>query len=270
MSRKITITILVVLFICISINVITMAQEIVKFEGKTVEGEKLQLTGILNKPKGDGPFPAVVMLCGCGGLKNERDAKHQNTWAERLMSWGYVTLQVDSFGPRNYDNICDKTYVVNDTMRAYDAYSAKSYLTKLKFVDSKNIAVIGWSHGGWAVLKIVDELFRDKDSKPFQVAIAFYPWCGGISILDTPLLILIGEKDDWCPARQCENLQKYSGVKDSKYEFTLKIYPNAYHAFDFEGLNEDYLGHHVEYNSEATSDSINLVREYLAKYLTSK
>ncbi len=43
------------------------AQDWVSFEGKTLAGEKLQLAGILTVPKGDGPFSAVVMLCGCAG-----------------------------------------------------------------------------------------------------------------------------------------------------------------------------------------------------------
>jgi dienelactone hydrolase len=244
------------------------AEEWVKFEGKTMYGKELPLTGILNIPKGKGPFPAVVMLCGCGGLKNEGDAKQQKAWAKLLMSWGYVSLQVDSFGPRGYDTICDNTGKVSDGMRALDAYSAKSYLAGLKYVDSKNIAVIGWSHGGWTIMRIVEGWHRDKDVEPFRAAIAFYPWCDSfLTAFDTPLLILIGEKDDWCPADRCETLKNLGTVKNSKYEFKLKIYPNAYHSFDFKGLKADMYGHHVEYNPEATADAITQTKEFLAKYL---
>ena len=270
MSRKMLIRTSMFIFLFVSLVTCAWAAEWVDFEGKTPGGERLQLRGILNKPKGNGPFPAVVMLCGCGGLKNNNDAKQQNAWAKRLMNWGYVSLQVDSFGSRNYGNICDKGYVVNDIMRSYDAFSAKSYLAKLTFVDSKNIAVIGWSHGGWAVMKVVDGLFRDQESMPFQAAIAFYPWCDNIMKLDTPLLILIGEKDDDCPAYKCETLQNDDSIKKSKYEFTLKVYPNAYHAFDFEGLKIDDNGHHYEYNPEATADAIIRTKEFLMKYLDIK
>jgi len=260
----------VVFIVVVVLISVAAAGEWVKFEGKTMMGDKLELEGVLSKPEGDGPFPAVVMLCGCGGFKNEVDAKQQNTWVERLMSWGYVALQVDSFGPRNYDNICDDTGKVNNDARSLDAYSAKSYLMKLDFVDSKNIAVIGWSHGGWAVMKIVDGRSRDKDAPPFQAAIAFYPWCDPIMRLDTPLLILIGEEDDWCPASKCEMQYNYWSGKGSKYEFKLKLYPNAYHAFDYEGLKEYYLGHHVEYNPEVAADAIIQTRDFLAKYLKTK
>jgi hypothetical protein len=60
------------------------------------DGNPKLLTGKLKKPKGDGPFPAVVLLHGSGGVNASRDAD----WAKRLTDWGYVTLQVDSFGPR--------------------------------------------------------------------------------------------------------------------------------------------------------------------------
>jgi len=270
MSRTMLLRVMTLVLAFILFFSCALAAEWVDFEGKTPGGEKLQLRGILNKPKGDGPFPAVVMLCGCGGLKDKNDAKQQNAWANRLMSWGYVSLQVDSFGPRNYGNICDKGDVVNDIMISYDAYSAKSYLSKLKFVDSKNIAVIGWSHGGWAVMKIVDGVFRDKDITPFKAAIAFYPWCENIMKLDTPLLILIGKKDDDCPAYKCETLQKAHSIKESQYEFTLRIYPNATHSFDFKGLKLDKDGHHYEYNPEATADAIIQTKEFLAKYLKAK
>jgi dienelactone hydrolase len=240
------------------------ADEWVKFKN---EPEKLQLEGILTKPEGKGPYPAVVMLCGCGGLKKKEDAEQQKAWADRLAGWGYVSLRVDSFGPRGYDNICDKTGILGDRSRSNDAYSAKSYLEKLRYIDSKRIAAMGWSHGGWAAMKIIDGAFRDKDLSPFQAAIAFYPWCASLLRFDTPLLILIGEKDDWCPASRCENLKKLDEVKDSKSEFKLIVYANAYHAFDFEGLNEDSNGHHAEYNPEATADAIQQTKDFLAKYL---
>jgi dienelactone hydrolase len=55
-----------------------------------------------------------------------------------------------------------------------------------------------------------------------------------------------------------------------KYEFTLKVYPNAYHAFDFEWLKEDSQGRHAEYNPEAASDAIAQTKDFLARYLTAR
>jgi dienelactone hydrolase len=81
--------------------------------------------------------------------------------------------------------MCDKN-VINDKMRSLDAYCAKEYLESLEFVDLINIAVIGWSHGGWAVMKIADGYNRNEGSEPFKAAVAIYPWCTKINTLDTP------------------------------------------------------------------------------------
>jgi hypothetical protein len=67
--------------------------------------ESLMLKGTLMKPKGDGPFPAVVLLHGCEGMGGAGSDAY-NRWASRLKSWGYLTLQVDSFGPRGDSFIC--------------------------------------------------------------------------------------------------------------------------------------------------------------------
>lgn len=265
MKRSIVLHVL--LFIPFFTAVCTNAEDWVSFEGITETGGRLQLAGILSVPRGDGPFPAVVMLCGCGGLKDKNDSRQQDAWAQRLLSWGYVSLQLDSFGPRGYGNICNNLDSVRPSAIAYDAYSARSYLAGLQIVDPENIAVIGWSHGGTAVLTIADGLFRDEGVNPFQAAIAFYPWCRYMEIFDIPLLILVGDKDDTCPASRCETLESSEEVKDSNAEFKLIIYPGAHHSFDFEGLKGDFYGHHAEYNPEAAADAIQQTRDFLAKHL---
>ncbi len=129
---------------------------------------------------------------------------------------------------------------------------------------------MGWSHGGWAVMKIIDGYYRDKTVAPFKAAVAFYPYCQPLYEPDTPLLVLIGKMDDWCPSSYCESLRQYGAYNDSKYEFTLKVYPNASHAFDFEGLKEDSFGHHAEYDPEAASDAISQSKDFLARYLAAR
>jgi|ADurb_Val_01_Slu_FD_contig_111_91946_length_2390_multi_3_in_0_out_0_2 dienelactone hydrolase len=128
------------------------------------------LTGKLYRPAGKGPFPAAVLLHGCGGM-----TKRDRTWAEKLAGWGIVALAVDSFGPRGYSRVCDNRdlsrYLVPRRVR--DAYDAKAYLAGLPFVDPGRIGVMGWSHGGHIVLQTV----RERNVSPFKAAIAFYPLC---------------------------------------------------------------------------------------------
>jgi dienelactone hydrolase len=218
------------------------------------------------KPKGDGPFPAVVLLHGCEGMEGAGSDSY-NRWASRLKSWGYVALQVDSFGPRGDSFICNnddqmKKYVPK---RAMDAHDAQSYLAHLKFVDPKRVAVMGWSHGALSTIAAVSEM-PGKAIVPFQASIAFYPYCyKTLADLNAPLLILIGGSDDWCPAELCSS--KMPGEGKSKHEVILKVYQGAYHNFDWPDMNVIFMGHVLQYNGQAASDSILQVKAFLEKKL---
>jgi len=62
-------------------------------------GEEVQ--GYLTRPKGAGPFPAVVLLHTCLGLPANR-----RSIAETLAGWGYVALFVDDFKTRGLKETC--------------------------------------------------------------------------------------------------------------------------------------------------------------------
>jgi len=241
--------------------------DIVSFESSEAKlfGASLLLTGRLKKPPGDGPFPAIELLHGCGGVQPKRD----HLWAERLVSWGYVTLQVDSFQPRGITSVCTmggKEAADMLARRVTDAYDARHYLTGLPFVDSKRIAVMGWSNGGATTL---NALYPKRDD-PFKAAVAMYPSCRkSLADLNAPLLILIGAKDDWTPAERCVSMMP-SGK--SNFEVALHVYPDAYHAYDTIGKSREVKGslgssHHLEHNPIAEKDSIVRVKEFLGKYL---
>jgi dienelactone hydrolase len=268
MARKIALAMLLVIVIVTS----TAAADLVTFKGMstTAAGEPLMLTAKLMKPQGDGPFPAVVMLHGCRRVFH----KHYDAWAERLASWGYVALQVNSFGPRGESNICggDRYRLVDPHTRTQDAYDAKSYLAGLPFVHRNRIAVMGWGHGGWTILYAISETtVIPKRGDPFWAAVAFYPWCTEALVgFDAPLLILIGELDDRIPMGELRNpaLQCRLRMPSGKaaHEVILKVYPGVYHCFDWEGLKEDYFGH-LQYDPEAAADATVYVKNFLAKHL---
>jgi dienelactone hydrolase len=136
------------------------------------------------------------------------------------------------------------------------------YLTGLPFVNRDRIAVMGWSHGGGSTIFSILSTYRDH---PFKAAIAFYPYCSySLKNLETPLLILTGEADDWCPARHCRNMMP---AGESEHEVRLKIYPGAYHDFDWKGHDAIVKGHRVLYDPVAAADAIVQVKNYLATYL---
>jgi dienelactone hydrolase len=189
-------------------------------------------------------------------------------WAERLNRWGYAALIVDSFGPRGVKTVCGQGHLVSPvTDRTADAYRAALYLRGLATVDPGRLALIGFSHGGGTVMSLVQPgRAEENGARPFRAAVAYYPSCrpqrhGGV---DTPLLILIGEKDDWTPARFCQELMSHLRRPEL---VELKVYPEAYHAFDSPGPARTYLGHFMTYDRAAAEDSFALTREFLARKL---
>lgn len=281
--------IIVVAFLFVHVS--TSLAEKVSFKGSslTADGKAIMLTGELSKPIGEGPFPAIVMLHGCFGP----DAYKQlfTEWAKRLAQWGYVSMQIDSFGPRGEKETIERcVHSVSPSERAQDAFDSKYYLSSLPFVDKSRMAVIGWSHGGWSVLRIVNnkpELKNTKESisinklnpiqtdkinsniegrsNPFKAAVAIYPYClGTVENNETPLLILIGVKDDWTPVVLCR--LRAMDVKPPT-KITLIEYPNAYHCFDMTGIDRVFEGHRLLYDKDATNDLINQIQGFLAKYL---
>ena len=267
--------IIITIFAIWLIGSAALAAENVSFKGTTkiASGDFITLTGKLTKPQGDGPFPAVVLMHGCAGI-----GKANDDWADKLASWGCVALEVDSLGPRGLVDICANVVQLPFHMRAYDAYDAKSYLSGLPFVDRNRIGLMGWSHGGCGTLASVSKsnyvalaaFVKTKSEPPiewvpFRAAVAFYPYCAGqLDDSNAPLLILSGELDTWCPAALCK---KNMPSGKTANEVILKIYPGAYHGFDYVGVDVVKGKHRLAYNPAAFADSIIQVKEFFAKQM---
>ena len=240
------------------------AAEIVSFDVAAQSDPPITLTAELTRPGGNGPFAAVVMLHGCNGVWKPWGG----AWSERLVRWGYVALQVDSFGPRGYpDGVCGSPIAVGALTRAADAHAAKTYLAGLPYVDKDRIAVIGMSHGGWTTLTAVENTYLDDAPRanPFKAAVALYPHCEPqLYRVDAPLLILIGDADDWTFAFRCERMEMKG---PTRHAFTLKVYPGATHSFDVDRPDREYLGHTIKFHPAAARDAVARVQAFLAKYL---
>ncbi|MFO1147665.1 MAG: dienelactone hydrolase family protein [Alsobacter sp.] len=222
--------------------------------GRAAEPERVRVTGgsttlpgLMYKPAGTGPFPAVVALHGCGGLFDKAgkpDARTED-WGNRLAGQGFVVLFPDSFGPRGVSNQCRTRERVarSSRERRADAHAARRWLQHQGFVKPEAINLMGWSNGGSSVLYAVR---KERLSRPgrgvrvigpdFARAVAFYPGCRvpadkGRFQSRMPLMILIGEADDWTPARYCQALA--TQTKGSPFPVTFVGYPGAYHDFDW-------------------------------------
>ena len=75
--------------------------ELLTFRSEVTQNDfTANIGGDLSLPKGSGPFPVVILLHPCGGL----DAVALTTLrahSRELLSNGFATLILDSYGPRN-------------------------------------------------------------------------------------------------------------------------------------------------------------------------
>jgi|GEM_PF-287271 len=263
-------------FLCVSSLFVTMAYagEKVKFEAsRAYTFESVTLRADISKPEGDGPFPAVVLMHGCGGWQ-PAVRYTMNTYAAYLVSHGFVVLDLDSFGPRNNGGgkVCESVAMQRDALdyRTYDAYDALKYLQAQKVVDGNNIFLMGQSNGGSVAINVAKgDAPQDKKGKDkgFRAVVAYYPWCGAFGNreveLASPLLVFGGGQDDWVPARECE------GVQSTGADLQIKIYPEAAHSFDLEIMPQRYLGKLVGNNKYAAEDSRRRMLAFFIEHATS-
>jgi dienelactone hydrolase len=235
------------------------AGESITFKGTSKKDEPFMLKGILTRPQGQGPFPAIVMLSGGRGFHDAH-----SKWIERFVNWGYVALQVETLSSRGLSEIFGGFgLVIGPREAAQDAYDAKTYLSGLPYVDANRIALIGWAYGAWAALPAIDPTipFQNR-GKPFKAAVAFYPLCDQpLMGFDAPLLILHGALDTWHPVMRCRIIEGRN-----EQEIIMKIYPSAYICFDMEGIDKTDMGHRLLYDAAATADAVEQVKNFLAKH----
>ena len=224
------------------------------------------IAGALFKPAGAGPFPAVVYMSGCGGLNYPADRVQQKAAIDHLLSKGVATLVVDPFTPRNEpEGVCaainDKTFGELASRGGNDTLAALNVLKAMPDIDSKRVFLWGYSWGAISSLFAIDA--KNPASHDAKVAgvIAYYPFCYDGVDPSVPVLVMIGEKDDWTPAARCQAVT-------GKTDFNVVVYPGDTHAFTvpFE-QPVDYLGHHFVYDEKATQDAQARADAFMAAHM---
>jgi dienelactone hydrolase len=234
------------------------AGSLVQFANSPEYAKPPQLSGYFVQPEGAGPFPAVVVLHGCGGISS-----HSIGIADELSRWGYVALAVDSLGPREMRDACGQFFIGQSS----DAVAAAGYLARQPVVDAKRIAILGQSMGGSSVLTLLERSsLEGRLPERFAAAIVYYPACRGHSpSLIAPTLILIGADDDLNRADACQEMVNLPHAGGAGIE--LVVYPRAHHAFDVNWFRpgKEIRGHWFEYNAPATDDARTRVHDFLEK-----
>lgn len=189
------------------------------------------------------PQPAVLLLHGCGGMLNRRGqpAERMREYAALLNEQGWHALAVDSLTPRGEKELCTQrvgTRKINQNDRRRDALAALQWLAAQPGVDGQRLALLGWSHGGSAVLAASNLRHADVAATKVlpRLSVAFYPGCGsdlrGGYRPATDTLMLVGKADDWTPAAPCQALAAPRSDASGGREVRVVAYDGAYHGFD--------------------------------------
>jgi len=246
-----------------------------------ISSGNLKLHAQLYKPEGNGPFPAVIALHGCGGLSaaNEPVAPRYREWSEQLLKAGYAVLWPDSFGSREVGPQCreKERKVLARRERVADVAASHKWLIAQSWVAQDRISLIGWAHGASAVLWAVRPQLASRSKEPdYRSAIAFYPECRISSRTGwsarVPTLLLIGAKDDVASPPLCK--QMVDGARGRSALARIVVYPAAAHDFDradlplraLDGNDPTTPEHgHIGTDADARDDAQKQVSAWLAR-----
>jgi dienelactone hydrolase len=227
----------------------------------------------------------MVLLHGCHGV-----LPSTLEWGRWFRAHGYVALIVDSLAPRGLTENCSfSSPDVPNTERFDDTVGALVHLQSRLYVDRERIGVIGWSAGGLFAMAAINRPSHERARRRgvilpepgFRAAVAFYPggcWSLVNETFVRPLLVLIGDADDWTIPGPC--IEMVQGMRSRGADVSLVVYPAALHYFDVEGPARVVLpdvtnrnrpgeccGATIGYDPAAAADARHRVEAFFARYL---
>jgi dienelactone hydrolase len=236
-----------ILFAIPSLSLVASAQvariEIHPFESVTVtnqqflrgdkNGKSVVIGGELQLPRGDGRFPAVILVHGSGGVGAREDR-----WARELNGIGAAVFILDAFTGRGIVQTNTDQSQLGSLPMIGDAYRALDLLSKHSHIDASEIALMGFSKGGDVALHASMKRFQRMYSTPgveFAAYLPFYAPCNTTyreddQVSDRPIRMFHGSADDWVPVASCRDYVKRLQARGK--DIQLNEYAGAQHAFD--------------------------------------
>jgi carboxymethylenebutenolidase len=244
------------------------------------------LIGYVFSPATQGPFSALVMMHGRGGVYagNAHGRYDASTLSRRLTSWGqfwasqgYVALLVDSYSGRGHPGGLRRpkpggSLEIDDvSVRPLDALAALRWLRQQPAIRGDRIGIMGWAGGGTAALAAIGAegvvRQRSQPGESFRAVVAMYPDCLGLRLNgkdydpNAPLKIYLAGSDDEVSPLACKAL--VSDLVDTGHDAEQFPFRNATHDFDDPSDKSQAL----QANHEATEDVLKRAAKFLDAYL---
>jgi dienelactone hydrolase len=185
--------------------------------------------------------PAVVLVHTLAGYREENEGWH----AAQLRKAGFATLTYDSLAARRLRQVAlagptSGPQVAPPWATALsEAYAALDVLAADPRIDFDRIAILGFSFGGEVAHLAAFEALRHAlamGPRRYAAHVAYYP--AGVhgtlaqpgAYTGSPVLMLLGGKDDNLPIQKAEEYAAY--IKSAApAAVDVSIYPAAYHAW---------------------------------------
>jgi len=199
------------------------------------DAKPVTLAGQLKIPRaGNERLPAVVLLHGSGGVGG-----NVVEWENDFNQMGIATFVLDAFTGRGLTSTSANQALLGRLAMTYDAYRALEILEKHPRIDSRRVALIGFSRGGQAALYAASKRFQrmhgPASGLDFAAYVPFYASCGTTFVDDEnfspkPIRMFHGAADNYVPVAPCREYVKR--LKAKGVDVALTEYPGAHHAFD--------------------------------------
>ncbi|WP_313563451.1 alpha/beta hydrolase family protein [Ruminiclostridium cellobioparum] len=116
------------------------------------------LPGTLTMPKGDGPFPAVILVHDSGALDRDETTGYIKPFRDIAYGLASRNIAVLRYDKRTLIHSSKLKLIGNVTLNEeteQDAYAAAEFLKTAKSIDNSRIITLGHSLGGYAVPRIM-------------------------------------------------------------------------------------------------------------------
>jgi dienelactone hydrolase len=187
-------------------------------------------------------YPAVVIVHTIAGYLDVNEGQY----AAELRKAGFATLTYDSFAARGTTGLAlSRSGPGLWPTGVADAYAALRLLAGHPGIDAGRIAIVGFSYGGEVAHLAAFERLRaalDPGQARFAAHVAYYPAgvFGAIAergaYTGSPVLMLLGEKDDNLPVAKAEGYLTYAKAAGSPTPIEAVTYPDAFHAWTVPSL----------------------------------
>ena len=185
-----------------------------------------ELPGVLTVPKGDGPFPAVILLQGSGPSDRDETAGNLKPFRDLAEGLAEKGIAVYRFDKRSYAYGAEmaanrQATLVDEYIE--DAVNAVQLLAQQDRIDPERIYVLGHSLGGNAIPAVAREL----EKAPVKA-------CGFIMMAASPrpLDVLMREQYDFLYSLMPEITEEQQAEKDAMFAELDKLQ-------DLDALGED-------------------------------